>query len=347
MSSATSTHGPLRFLLGCAAFVVIVAGLRSAQALVVPLLLAAFLATVCGPAVRWLHNKGLPRGLALTIVIMASSVGLMFVAVLVFRSANEFTGQIPELQQSLTAKKNDAIAWLTDHGVPIDDKFNQEVFDVGGLTHLFTQLLVGLSSVFSNVFLVLLLLIFILLQASTYPAKLLAISGGSDEMLQRARMIQDAIMNYFTLKTLISLLTGVLVAVLTGTLGVSYPMLWGMLAFFFNYVPNIGSIIAAVPPVLLALVQHGLATAGWVAAGFVVINVVIGNAVEPRVMGKGLGLSTLVVFISLVFWGWVLGPVGMLLSVPLTMILKIVLEASDQTRWMAIVLSADADQATT
>lgn len=118
-----------------------------------------------------------------------------------------------------------------------------------------------------------------------------------------------------------------------------------MLAFFFNFVPNIGSIIAAVSLVLLASIQNGLANAAYVAIGFAVVNIVVGNAVEPRLMGKGLGLSTLVVFISLVFWGWVLGPVGMLLSVPLTMVVKIALESSDQTRWLAIMLSADVGEA--
>jgi predicted PurR-regulated permease PerM len=124
---------------------------------------------------------------------------------------------------------------------------------------------------------------------------------------------------------------------------VDFAVLWGLLTFCLNYIPNIGSIIAAVPPVLLALVQYGPGTALAVAIGYVVINVVFGNLVEPRVMGRGLGLSTLVVFISLVFWQWVLGPVGMLLSVPLTMTLKIILDGNDETRWIAILLSSSSE----
>jgi predicted PurR-regulated permease PerM len=137
--------------------------------------------------------------------------------------------------------------------------------------------------------------------------------------------------------------------VVTGGLmliGVDYALLWGLIAFLLNYVPNIGSIIAAIPAVLLALVQLGPVHAALVAGLYLIINVVMGNAVEPRLMGKSLGLSTLVVFLSLVFWGWVLGPVGMLLSVPLTMIMKIALEVNPSTRWLAIILGSDVSSAT-
>ena len=122
-------------------------------------------------------------------------------------------------------------------------------------------------------------------------------------------------------------------------MGLDFPLLWGLLAFLLNYIPNIGSIIAAVPAVLLALVQIGPGRAIVIAGGYVAINLLIGNLIEPRVMGQGLGLSTLVVFLSLIFWGWVLGPVGMLLSVPLTMTLVMALESQEDTRRYALILT--------
>jgi AI-2 transport protein TqsA len=121
---------------------------------------------------------------------------------------------------------------------------------------------------------------------------------------------------------------------------IDYPLLWGLLVFLLNYVPNIGSIIAALPAILQALIQFGPGRALGVATGYLVINMLIGNFIEPRFMGKGLGLSTLVVFLSLIFWGWVLGPVGMLLSVVLTVTVKIGLESREDTRWMAILLGS-------
>ncbi|MDP7389373.1 MAG: AI-2E family transporter, partial [Pseudomonadales bacterium] len=130
----------------------------------------------------------------------------------------------------------------------------------------------------------------------------------------------------------------VVVTVILWVLGVDFPLLWGLLAMLLNFIPTIGSIIAAVPPGMLAIVQAGPGTAVAVAFGFIMINMVMGNVLEPRFMGRGLGLSTLVVFLSLVLWGWLLGPIGMLLSVPLTMTAKIALEANPQTSWIAYLL---------
>ena len=113
-----------------------------------------------------------------------------------------------------------------------------------------------------------------------------------------------------------------------------------------NYVPNIGSIFAAIPGVLTALVQFSALKAGYAAAGYIGINLLVGSVIEPRFMGRGLGMSTLVVFLSLVFWGWVLGPVGMLLSVPLTMILRIALEGNEDTRWIAVLLGPEISKET-
>jgi predicted PurR-regulated permease PerM len=122
-------------------------------------------------------------------------------------------------------------------------------------------------------------------------------------------------------------------------LGVDFPLLWGLLTFLLNFVPNIGSFIAAAPAVSLAFLQFGVGRAALAAAGYIVLETGIGNVLEPRLMGRGLGLSPLVVFVSLVFWGWVLGPAGMLFSVPLTMIVKIALDTSDDLRWVAVLLS--------
>jgi predicted PurR-regulated permease PerM len=125
---------------------------------------------------------------------------------------------------------------------------------------------------------------------------------------------------------------------------VDFPILWGVCAFLLNFVPNIGSIIAAVPAVLLAFVQLGPLYAGLTALGFVVVNLFVGNVIEPRYMGKGLGLSTLVVFLSLLLWGWVFGPVGMLLSIPLTIIVKLALEANPRMKWLAVMIDSSSNQ---
>jgi len=181
--------------------------------------------------------------------------------------------------------------------------------------------------------------VFILSEAAGFPAKLQA-AFGHRESSDRFANIKREVQHYLGIKTLISLTTGSIVAAATAIIGVDYPLLWGMLAFLLNFIPTFGSILAAIPPVMLATVQLGAGHALAVALVFVSVNVGLGNFVEPYFMGRRLGLSTLVVFLSLVFWGWVWGPVGMLLSVPLTMIVKIMLENTEDLAWVAVLLGA-------
>ena len=167
-----------------------------------------------------------------------------------------------------------------------------------------------------------------------------AILGDAEDALTNFDTFINNVKHYMAIKTVVSLATGIVIAIWLAVIGVDFPVLWGLLAFFLNYVPNIGSIIAAIPAVLLATLQLGIVQALTAAAGYIVVNMVVGGVIEPRFMGRGLGLSTLVVFLSLIFWGWVLGPVGMLLSVPLTMTIKIALNSSEDTRWLAVLLGS-------
>ena len=202
------------------------------------------------------------------------------------------------------------------------------------------NMLTGLGAMLTNTFLILLTVIFILLEASGFPDKLRAAIGNPTASLSNFSTFIESVHHYLVLKTVVSIFTGIVITIGLLILKIDYPLLWGLVAFLLNYVPNIGSIIAAVPAILLAIIQFGASTALLVALEYTAVNIFFGNIVEPRLMGQRLGLSTLVVFLSLVFWGWVLGPVGMLLSVPLTMILKIALESNEDTRWIAILLGS-------
>lgn len=345
MSHTGKDTNVLNWLLGAAALVVVIAGLRAAQSLVVPFLVAAFLAVICTPALQWLQSKGVPKLLSLLLVMGGVSLLLMVIGLVAGASIQDFLAKLPEYTKKLEQEENRlgplvnrGVEWL---GFDLSSQQQQGLFDSERVVNFFVLFLANLTALFSNAFLVLLTFLFMLLEASGLPRKLLAMSAGRPGLSHQAKRISEAINHYMTLKTILSLLTGFAVATLNKALGVDYPVLWGLLAFFFNFVPNIGSIFAAVPAVLLALIQTDIRTTLMSVAGYLLINVTIGNFLEPRIMGKGLGLSTLVVFLSLVFWGWVLGPVGMLLSVPLTMIMKITLENFEQTRWIAVLLSAN------
>lgn len=216
----------------------------------------------------------------------------------------------------------------------LSNQFNPRMFISLTLT-----LMTELAQILSNAFLILLTVIFILLEVGTFRRKIGDAFTQDEELATRATQVVTSIQHYIVIKTWVSLGTGVIIALWLKFLGVPYAGLWGLLAFLFNFIPNIGSIIAAVPAVLIAWLELTTAPAVAAAFGFLVVNGVLGNFFEPKWMGKGLGLSPLVVFCSLVFWGWVLGPVGMLLSVPLTKTARIALDGFDDTRFVATLLS--------
>jgi len=332
------------FLVTTAAFVILVAGLREAQPILVPFLLSAFIAVIAMPPLVFLQHRHIPKGLALTLVI-GGVVGVgMLMGALVGSAVDDFSAQLPTYQAKLEVQMVSLLNWLAGMGIEISREVVNNLLDPAKAMKMAAQGLNTLGGLLTNAFLILLTVIFILLEASSFPTKLRLIFDDPEHSFGQLERFTDNIKRYMAIKTGTSLFTGIVVAVWLWVIGVDYPVLWGTLAFLLNYVPNIGSIIAAIPALLLALVQLGPGAVLWSALGYLVVNNLVGNVIEPRFMGRGLGLSTLVVFLSLVFWGWVLGPVGMFLSVPLTMTLKIALDSSEETRWIAILLGSEVDE---
>lgn len=325
-------------MLTMAAFVVIVAGMKSATTILVPFLLAAFIAIMSAAPMFWLQGKRVPQGLALVIVLVVIVAILTLVVALIGTSVAGFTQDLPSYQQKIRGQTTAFITWLDSLGLDTKTLNLEQTFDPGAAMRLAGTMLNSLRNVLTNGFLILMTVIFMLLEAAGVPEKIQAMIGDPEASLARWEHSISNVKQYVAIKTWFSLITGGVIAVWLIILGVDYALLWGLLAFAFNFVPNIGSIMAAIPAVLLALVQAGLTKALVVTGGYLVVNITISSFIEPRFMGRGLGLSTLVVFLSLIFWGWVLGPVGMLLSVPLTMTFKIVMESRDDTRWLAVLL---------
>ncbi|SHJ28277.1 Predicted PurR-regulated permease PerM [Malonomonas rubra DSM 5091] len=328
-------------LITLAALVIIIAGAKAASALLVPFLLAIFIAIICSGPFHWLQKRKVPASLSLLLVIGAVMLGGLLVVTLVGTSVNDFTRDLPTYQEKLRGQTLHLAGYLDKFGIQISKDILLEHFDPGAVMQSAAGMLAKAGGVLTNSFLILLTVIFILFEAAGMPAKLRAALPDADSSLASFEKFTDGVRQYLAIKTFVSLATGLVVALGLTFLGLDYALLWGLIAFLLNYVPNIGSIIAAIPAVLLAIVQLGSMQALIVAILYVAVNVIMGNAVEPKLMGRKLGLSSLVVFISLVFWGWILGPVGMLLSVPLTMIVKIALEVNDSTRWLAILLGSE------
>lgn len=321
-----------------AALVVGLAGIKAASVIVIPFILAVFIAIICNPLLGFFARYNIPKGIAI-LLVMLMVVGIGFsLGGLVGQSLTDFSKDLPEYK----AKLQEEFIWLVDvagrYNILINKQQLVSMFDPGKMIDVATGMLTGLGGVMANLFLIILTVVFMLFEGPMFSKKIHMALADPDMKMQQIDRFLNSINSYLAIKTLVSLCTGVLAALLLWILNVDYFVLWGVVAFMFNYIPNIGSIIAAIPAVLLALITQGPLIAGIVGAGYLTINTVMGNIVEPRFMGKGLGLSTLVVFLSLIFWGWLLGSVGMLLSVPLTMIVKIALEASDEGRWLATLL---------
>lgn len=333
----------LRVLITGASMCVVVAGLREAGPILVPVLFSAFLAVLAVPPVAWLQRKRLPDWLAVTIVFVGVIGAFTIVSMLIGNSIASFSDNLPEYEARLKAMSGGGLAWLESQGIEVSTDSLLAQVDASQAADLAGAMVASIGSLLSNTAFVLITTVFILAEAAGFPRKLKLVLSDGEGGLQRFDDIIRDIQEYLSIKTKISLVTGAMAWLLCWAVGVDYPVLWGVIAFLLNYVPNLGSIIAAVPPVLLGFVQYGWERSLVLLGGYLAINTIMGNIIEPKVMGKRLGLSSLVVFLSLVFWGWVWGPLGMFLSVPLTMIVKILLENSDDLKWVAVLLGSGAE----
>jgi len=341
MTEQINSSRGMRILISFAALVIIIAGVSLAQSVVVLILLSFFLALLGTPPVLWLKEKHIPSGFAVLIVMAVMIVILLLVSVQIGSSFSGFIDQLPLLQARIREQVLELSAYFRSKGFSGTQKMLLEYVKPEVLLKLTANLLSGLSSVLSDLVLILLTVTFILLEVSSFPIKLRAVLGDPEQKFPHFTKFANDMKRYMVIKTFMSLASGILISVWLYILGVDYAILWGFLAFLLNYIPNIGSIVAAIPAVILAVVQLGFGSAVLVAAGYLVINFVEGNVIEPRLMGRKLGLSTLVVFLSLIFWGGLFGFVGAILAIPLTMTMKFAFESSESTRWIAVLLGSE------
>jgi predicted PurR-regulated permease PerM len=344
IEKANSERGT-RYLIGAAALVVIIWWIYQAKSFVVWLLVSVFLAVLGAPPLLWLERKRVPSFVAILLVVAGVIGILLCLGAFVGASINSFSNALPLYQDRLQGQFSAFKEALSTQGIEIPDKFLLKYVNPGAVMSLTAGLLSGLSSMLSNIVLILLTVTFILFEASSFHIKLRAALGPAHKGFPPFARFFDDVARYMEVQTALSLATGVIIGIWLFILGVDFPVLWGLLAFLFNYVPYLGAIIAAIPAVFLALIQLGIGPAGYVAAGYVVVYFIIGNVVQPWLMGRRLGLSTLVVFVSLVFWGSLLGLVGMVLAIPITMALKLAFESNEGTRWIAVLLGPELSPA--
>ncbi len=326
-----------------ASIIIIIAGIVFAKSVILPFILSVFISVICMQPISWLEKRKVPYSLAIFIVLLAVVSVLLLLGGILGNSITNFMREVPKYEQNLQQIFSGVFEHLNALGVKIDSPQLLDLIDPGRIISFTTSAVGEIGRIMSDSFIILLITIFILLETKSFLYKTSIVEKYYDISLNHLNEIGNSIRHYLSIKTMISILTGIFIWLWLWALGIDYPILWGVIAFFLNYIPNIGSIIAAVPTVLLALVQLGPGGMIWTGVGYLVVNVLMGNIIEPRVMGKGLGLSTLVVFISLIIWGFILGPVGMFLSIPLTITMKIMLEQNEKTRWWSVMLGSAQD----
>lgn len=331
----------IHILVSAAAIVIIIAGINLAQSVVVLFLVSVFLASLGIPPLLWLKEKRIPSGFAVLIVMAVMIIIIILIGAQIGSSVSSFFDELPLLQSRIREQVLELGTLLASKGIIVKEKFFLEYVNPEAVMVLTAGLLSGLSSLLSDLVLILLTVTFILLEVSSFPIKLRAVLGDPRQVFPQFIKFINDIKRYMVIKTIINLIAGILIAVWMYILGVQFPVLWGFLAFLLHYIPNIGSVISAIPAALLALVQLGPGSALLVVAGNILIGFIIGNVIEPRLMGRKLGLSTLVVFLSLIFWGSLLGLIGAILCIPLTMTLKFAFESSESTKWIAVLLGSE------
>ncbi len=357
-------NGGVKFLLIAASTVIVIAGLKAASAIIVPVLLALFIATVSFPITRWLREHKVPRWLAIWLTVLvdfAFLAGVITVGtILVGDVGDKWVGEgygDPDAYKTKVEQKVDDVSkfiegqlekWGDENAEEtVENYFRSkaleqiEQIDVKAVWSVGSGVVGRLATFFGAVFLIALLTIFMLTEARMFGRRLSAICEARGPDFEKIFSATKDIQRFLGIKTLVSLTTGFLAGFLCWVADLDFFILWGILAFAFNFIPVVGSVIAGVPPTILALLVVGGPQAVAVAIGYIAINMFLGNFVEPMLMGSRFGLSTSVVLLSVLFWGWLWGPVGMLLAVPLTMMAKVAMLNSEDFRWLAVALSKE------
>ncbi|MGI6496117.1 MAG: AI-2E family transporter [Kiritimatiellia bacterium] len=311
-----------RFLLGAAATVIILGGLKIAASMLMQFLLIGFIVIVLSPVYYLLRNKArIPHWLAVTLVMLLITGFLVFATgVLLPSVVKDFSGNLPGYRESLTNTVNSLQAQMNQHNIHIPrgvvDKGIELVTgflgQIGGHTISFV------GSVFSNTIIVLIIVAFVFAELDKLPGKIQDTHWITPARWKLLTTFVEDVRYYMVIKTIISAFTGLLVFVGMTLLDVDAPGMLGLIAFIFNFIPVIGSIVAAIPGFVLALAGQGIGVSIATLGVYLVVNQLLGNVIEPRLQGKGFGVSPVLVLVSAIFWGWLLGPVGMLFAVPLT-----------------------------
>jgi predicted PurR-regulated permease PerM len=291
------------------------------------------------PAVIWLEERRIPMPLAIALVVLLTFGVLALFVSIATQSLAEIRGAFQGYALRYQTLEEQFIRWLSDHGIVLPPEFQLDVVSARRAIDFASGAVREVAGFASGTVLVLVIAIFGMVEADRIKPKLaLAFGAGASDYQRFGKFIHE-VQRYLTIKTVISLITGLLIGLWCWAIGLDFAVFWGLVAFLLNYVPSIGSFLAAIPAVMLALIQLGPSFSLLTAIGYIAVNILLGNFIEPMLLGRRLGLAPLVVILSVVFWGWLWGPIGFLLAVPLSMIARIMLENIEEYRWVAVLMA--------
>ncbi|MBI5869443.1 MAG: AI-2E family transporter [Actinobacteria bacterium] len=342
VTSSPETNPVIRLLLVGASITLILVGLRLAASILTTFFLAFVIAVSMNPIMAWLKRRGLPQWLAFSIVVLMVLFFMIFVAVVVFVSVQQLTTTLPTYQENIAEMKQSLVDWLNSKGIDLSSVGSLDSFDPHNMVNFFITMLREVSAAISGWMFILFVAAMMLIESTSHPAKLLRAVREGSPMPQRLIDFNRDIRSYLAINAWLGFAVAAMNTVFLLILGVDFALLWGILSFIFSFIPYIGFVVSFVPPTIMALLEFGLGKAILVAAGFIVINTVVDSIINPRIMSRGLNLSALMVILSVLFWSWVMGPLGAILAVPLTLaVKKLVLESSDESRWLAVLMEPE------
>ena len=343
MTSSTGAGLPrgLLILMGLAAVTVTVAGIKSISSLAAPAFLALVLAIGVHPVSSWLRQRRVPGWLATVTAIVLAYLIVLTLVFTVLIAVARLAGLLPAYEAEVRALLDDVGAWLGNVGVESSQSSTLlSSLDLGKVTDLVTYLLGGLLSALSNLFFLATLLLFLSVDAAWFPQRLAQARSARGEVVEALESFAHGTRAYLVVSTVFGLIVAIIDVLLLWALGIPEPLVWGLLAFITNYIPNVGFVLGLIPPAVLGLLEGGLGLFVAVIVAYSIINVIIQSFIQPKFVGDTVGLATTVTFMSLAFWAWVLGPLGALLAIPLSLLAKAVLIDVDRdSRWLRPLVS--------
>lgn len=344
----------IKYFLGFIVFVIIVVILITLKDILIPITIAVFLTYLFHPLLTFLQKKlRIPKFLALILVFVLNFVVFYLMGLIFFSSFGSFSTRMEFYGEKLSQIVQDILSPFNLTLLELEGflGFETQEFKVGMiLQKLFKAGIIqsffsSFSNLMSDFFVVMLFWIFMIMGKEQFEQRLkVAFSSSSTDTDKYISSINDQLQSYLIIKTLVSLATGLTFTIILMIYGIDFAVIWGLLAFILNYIPNIGSLIATLFPILIALLEYGLGfTSISLSVLLLIAQNIFGNVIEPKYLGKKMDLSTVFILVSLIFWGWIWGIVGMFLAVPIGSLIKILCSNIEALKPIAIIIGSKAE----